>query len=129
VLVEWNATETEYPRDATLPEVFARVVARFPEKVAVEFGDARLTYRQLEERANRLAWHLRSLGVDTDSRVAVALERSLELVVSLVAILKAGAAYVPLDPAYPRERLTAMVEDARPHVLLTSRALLPKLPH
>ncbi|GMT96872.1 hypothetical protein KH5H1_09910 [Corallococcus caeni] len=129
VLVEWNATETEYPRDATLPEVFARVVARFPEKVAVEFGDARLTYRQLEERANRLAWHLRSLGVDTDSRVAVALERSLELVVSLVAILKAGAAYVPLDPAYPRERLAAMVEDARPHVLLTSRALLPKLPH
>ncbi|NOK32233.1 amino acid adenylation domain-containing protein [Corallococcus exercitus] len=129
VLVEWNATEAEYPRNATLPEVFARVVARFPEKVAVEFGDARLTYRQLEERANRLAWHLRSLGVDTDSRVAVALERSLELVVSLVAILKAGAAYVPLDPAYPQARLAAMVEDARPHVLLTSRALLPKLPH
>ncbi|MBN8226492.1 amino acid adenylation domain-containing protein [Corallococcus macrosporus] len=129
VLVEWNATESEYPRGATLPEVFARVVARFPEKVAVEFGDARLTYRQLEERANQLAWHLRSLGVDTDSRVAVALERSLELVVSLVAILKAGAAYVPLDPAYPQARLTAMVEDARPHVLLTSRALLPKLPH
>ncbi|WP_158621682.1 non-ribosomal peptide synthetase [Corallococcus aberystwythensis] len=129
VLVEWNATATEYPRESTLPEVFAQVVARFPEKVAVEFGDARLTYRQLDERANRLAWHLRSLGVGTDSRVAVALERSLELVVSLVAILKAGAAYVPLDPAYPRARLTAMVEDARPHVLLTSRALLPKLPH
>ncbi|WP_404370386.1 non-ribosomal peptide synthase/polyketide synthase [Corallococcus coralloides] len=129
VLVEWNATAAEYPRDSTLPEVFEQVVARFPEKVAVEFGDTRLTYRQLDERANRLAWHLRSLGVDTDSRVALALERSLELVVSLVAILKAGAAYVPLDPAYPRARLAAMVEDARPHVLLTSRALLPNLPH
>ncbi|RKI10859.1 non-ribosomal peptide synthetase [Corallococcus sp. AB030] len=129
VLVEWNATATEYPRDSTLPEVFEQVVARFPEKVAVEFGDTCLTYRQLDERANRLAWHLRSLGVDTDSRVAVALERSLELVVSLVAILKAGAAYVPLDPSYPRARLDAMVEDARPRVLLTSRALLPNLPH
>ncbi|RKH67424.1 non-ribosomal peptide synthetase [Corallococcus interemptor] len=128
VLVEWNATAVEYPRESTLPDVFAQVVARFPEKVAVEFGDSRLTYRQLDERANRLAWQLRSLGVDTDSRVAVALERSLELVVSLVAILKAGAAYVPLDPAYPRARLAAMVEDARPHVLLTSRALLPNLP-
>ncbi|WP_158625670.1 non-ribosomal peptide synthetase [Corallococcus carmarthensis] len=129
VLVEWNATAAEYPRDATLPEVFSQVVARFPEKVAVEFGDAHLTYRQLDERANQLAWHLRSLGVGTDSRVALALERSLELVVSLVAILKAGAAYVPLDPAYPRARLAAMVEDARPHVLLTTRALLPNLPH
>ncbi|WP_223636166.1 non-ribosomal peptide synthetase [Corallococcus sp. EGB] len=128
VLVEWNATAAEYPRDSTLPSVFQQVVARFPEKVAVEFGDARLTYRELDARANQLAWHLRSLGVTADARVAVALERSLDLVVSLVAILKAGAAYVPLDPAYPRSRLDAMVEDARPHVLLTSRALLSRLP-
>ncbi|MFB1481437.1 amino acid adenylation domain-containing protein [Corallococcus sp. RDP092CA] len=128
VLVEWNATKADYPRDSTLPDVFAQVVARFPEKVAVEFEDSRLTYRQLDARANQLAWHLRSLGVSTDARVAVALERSLELVVSLLAILKAGAAYVPLDPAYPRPRLAAMLEDSRPHVLLTSRALLPRLP-
>ncbi|MFP2932450.1 amino acid adenylation domain-containing protein [Pyxidicoccus sp. 3LG] len=132
LLVEWNATESEYPRDSTLPEVFARVAARHGDKVAVELasglGSPTLTYRQLDARANLLAWHLRGLGVSTDSRVAIALERSPELIVSLVAILKAGGAYVPLDPGYPRERLAAMVEDARPAVLITSRALLPKLP-
>uniref|UniRef100_UPI0013DB290B non-ribosomal peptide synthase/polyketide synthase n=1 Tax=Pyxidicoccus caerfyrddinensis TaxID=2709663 RepID=UPI0013DB290B len=128
VLVEWNATTTEYPRASTLPEVFSQVVARHGDKVAVEFGDEKLTYRQLDARANQLAWHLRGLGVSTDSRVAIALDRSLELIVSLVAILKAGGAYVPLDPAYPRERLAAMVEDARPGVLITSRELLSKLP-
>jgi amino acid adenylation domain-containing protein len=128
VLVDWNATTSGYPRASTLPEVFAQVVARFPDKVAVEFGDAKLTYRQLDARANQLAHHLRDLGVSTDSRVALAVERSLELIVSLVAILKAGGAYVPLDPSYPRERLAAMVEDSRPRVLITTRELLSKLP-
>ncbi|MCY1015594.1 non-ribosomal peptide synthase/polyketide synthase [Pyxidicoccus sp. MSG2] len=128
VLVEWNATASEYPRGSTLPEVFSQVVARYGDKVAVESGEEKLTYRQLDERANQLAWHLRGLGVSTDSRVALALDRSLELIVSLVAILKAGGAYVPLDPSYPRERLSAMVEDARPGVLITSRELLAKLP-
>ncbi|WP_164003089.1 amino acid adenylation domain-containing protein, partial [Pyxidicoccus caerfyrddinensis] len=98
------------------------------DKTAVEFADAKLTYRELDARANQLAWHLRGLGVSTDSRVALAVERSLELIVSLVAILKAGGAYVPLDPAYPRERLAAMVEDSRPTVLITTRELLEKLP-
>ncbi|RKH54663.1 amino acid adenylation domain-containing protein, partial [Corallococcus llansteffanensis] len=129
LLVDWNDTATEYPRGTTLPEVFAQVVAHFPEKCAVESESLHLTYRQLDERANQLAWHLRRLGVSTDSRVALALERSVELVVALVAILKAGGAYVSLDPAYPRERLVAMLEDTGPRVLLTSRELLPKLPH
>ncbi|NMO13901.1 non-ribosomal peptide synthase/polyketide synthase [Pyxidicoccus fallax] len=128
LLVDWNATASTYPRASTLPEVFAQVVARFPDKVALEFGDAKLTYRQLDERSNQLAWHLRKLGVETDSRVALAVDRSLELIISLVGILKAGGAYVPLDSAYPRERLAAMVEDSRPRVLLTTRALLEKLP-
>ncbi|QSQ25805.1 non-ribosomal peptide synthase/polyketide synthase [Pyxidicoccus parkwayensis] len=128
VLVEWNETAREYPRDATLAEVFASVVARYPDKVALEFGDAKLTYAQLDARANQLAWHLRGLGVSTDARVAVALERSLELIVALVAILKAGGAYVPLDPAYPRERLAWMVEDAKPQALITTHELLVKLP-
>ncbi|MFP2931133.1 amino acid adenylation domain-containing protein, partial [Pyxidicoccus sp. 3LG] len=128
LLVEWNETRAEYPRGETLAEVFTRVVARYPDKVAAEFGDARLTYRELDDRANQLAWHLRGLGVSTDSRVALAMERSLELVVSLLAILKAGGAYVPLDSSYPRERLMAMVEDARPAVLITTKALLPSLP-
>nr|WP_275899242.1 non-ribosomal peptide synthetase [Pyxidicoccus caerfyrddinensis] len=128
VLVEWNATSTEYPRGTTLPEVFAQVAARFPDKVAVEFGDAKLTYQQLDARANQLAWHLRGLGVSTDSRVALGVERSLELIVSLVAILKAGGAYVPLDASYPRERLANMLEDSSPCVLVTTRAQLPQLP-
>ncbi|WP_164021357.1 non-ribosomal peptide synthetase, partial [Pyxidicoccus trucidator] len=130
LLVHWNDTSlgTDYPRESTLPDVFAQVVARHPDKVAVEFEDTKLTYRQLDAHSNRLAHHLRSLGVSTDARVAIAVERSLELVVALVGILKAGAAYVPLDPAYPRERLAAMVEDARPRVLITTGALLAKLP-
>ncbi|MBZ4423396.1 condensation domain-containing protein, partial [Myxococcus sp. RHSTA-1-4] len=90
VLVEWSKAPSRSPRESTLPEFLSEVVARFPDKVAVEFGDAKLTYRQLDERANQLAHHLRRLGVSTDSRVALAVERSLELIVSLVAILKAG---------------------------------------
>ncbi|MFP2930484.1 amino acid adenylation domain-containing protein, partial [Pyxidicoccus sp. 3LG] len=128
LLVEWNATTSEYPRTSTLPEVFAQVVARHADNVAVEFGDSKLTYRQLDARSNQLAWHLRRLGVGTDSRVALAVDRSLELVIALLGILKAGGAYVPLDSSYPRERLAAMLEDSRPRVLVTSRALLPKLP-
>ncbi|NMO21435.1 non-ribosomal peptide synthetase, partial [Pyxidicoccus fallax] len=128
VLEEWNATTSDYPRDSTLPEVFAQVVERFPDHVAVEFGGTRLTYRELDARANQLAWHLRRLGVDADTCVALAVERSLELIVALLAILKAGGAYVPLDPSYPRERLAAMVEDARPRVLVTTRAAVSKLP-
>ncbi|MFP2930682.1 DUF1175 family protein, partial [Pyxidicoccus sp. 3LG] len=128
VLVEFNDTHTEYPRASTLPDVFAQVVARYPDKVAVELGGEQLTYRQLDERANQLAWHLRGLGVSTDTRVAVALERSLELIVSLVAILKAGGAYLPLDPSYPRERLSSMLEDSRPLALVTTGALLAQLP-
>ncbi|MBN8468384.1 non-ribosomal peptide synthase/polyketide synthase [Corallococcus exiguus] len=128
LLVEWNDTASEYPRASTLPDVFERIVARVPDQIALEFGEARLTYRQLDERANRLAWHLRGLGVSTDDRVAIAVERSLELVVSLLAILKAGGAYVPLDPAYPSERLVAMVEDARPRVLITQKGLVSRLP-
>jgi amino acid adenylation domain-containing protein/non-ribosomal peptide synthase protein (TIGR01720 family) len=128
LLVEWNDTASEYPRASTLPDVFEQIVSQAPDRIALEFGEARLTYRQLDERANRLAWHLRGLGVSTDDRVAIAVERSPELVVSLLAILKAGAAYVPLDSTYPQERLTAMVEDARPRVLITQKGLVSRLP-
>ncbi|WP_164014709.1 non-ribosomal peptide synthetase [Pyxidicoccus trucidator] len=128
MLVDWNATAADYPRDSTLPDIFAQVAARYPDKVAVEAGDAHLTYRQLDERANQLAWHLKSLGVSTDARVALGLERSLELVVAVLALLKAGGAYVPLDVNYPPARLAGMVEDARPRALITTRALLPRMP-
>ncbi|WP_158623685.1 non-ribosomal peptide synthetase [Corallococcus llansteffanensis] len=128
VRVAWNPERTDYPRDQTLAEVFADVVARRRDAVALEFGDQTLTYGALDARARRLAWLLREKGVGTDSRVALCVERSLELVVALVAILQAGGAYVPLDPDYPRERLVAMLEDARPTVLITTRAQQGRLP-
>ncbi len=128
LLVQWNDTAAEYPRDSTIPEAFAEQVRRAPEAVAVKFGSQQLTYRQLDMRANQLAWRLRGMGVGPDSRVAIAMGRSLELVVALVGILKAGGAYVPLDTDYPRERLALMLEAAQPDALITTTALLPKIP-
>ncbi|MFL5357614.1 amino acid adenylation domain-containing protein, partial [Archangium sp.] len=128
VLVEWNATASEYPKDSCIHELFEAQAALRPDAIAVEFGSQRLTYRQLDERANQLAHLLRRRGVGPDSRVALCVDRSLELIVSLLGILKAGGAYVPLDSSYPRERLSFMLEDSRPHVLVTTRALLGALP-
>ncbi|MFP2901759.1 AMP-binding protein [Corallococcus sp. 4LFB] len=96
--------------------------------MALAFGDATLTYAQLDARANQLAHRLREWGVGPESRVGVCLERSLELVVSLLAVLKAGGAYVPFDPGYPAQRLTWMFQDARPTVLLAQEHLVPGLP-
>jgi amino acid adenylation domain-containing protein len=128
VVVEWNETDRAYPRDSTIPEVFERVVAARPDAIALEFHDTRLTYRELDARANQLAWRLRALGVGPDVPVALCLERSVELIVSLLAILKAGGAYVPLDAAYPARRLGSMLEDARPRLLVSTRALYQRLP-
>ena len=128
VLVEWNATASDYPQDSCIHELFESQVALRPDSVAVEFGSQHLTYRQLDERSNQLAHYLRRLGVGPDARVALCLERSLELIVSLLGILKAGGAYVPLDSSYPRERLSFMLEDSRPQVLVTTRSLLAALP-
>ncbi len=128
LLVRWNDTAVPYSRESTIPEAFAEQVLRAPEAVAVQFGAQRLTYRQLDLRANQVAWRLRYLGVGPDSRVAIAMDRSLELVIALVGILKAGGAYVPLDTEYPRERLALMLEAARPDALVTTQALLPKIP-
>ncbi|AGC44009.1 non-ribosomal peptide synthetase [Myxococcus stipitatus DSM 14675] len=128
LLIDWAQVPTRVSTDDTLPDAFARVVARSADSTALLFGEESLSYRQLDSRSNQLAWHLRSLGISTDSRVAVSLERSPDLIVALLAVLKTGGAYVPLDTQYPPERLASMVEDARPSVLITSRALLPKLP-
>ncbi|MFP2896581.1 amino acid adenylation domain-containing protein [Corallococcus sp. 4LFB] len=114
--------------DTCIHHLFEAQVARTPEAPALGFEDSWLSYRELEERSNQLAWHLRSLGVGPEVRVGLCAERSLELVVGLLAILKAGGAYVPLDPAYPRQRLEWMLEDARPAVLLAQPALMAHLP-
>ncbi|MCP3059808.1 non-ribosomal peptide synthase/polyketide synthase [Myxococcus sp. K38C18041901] len=128
VVSEWNQTDRPRSKEARLHHGFEAQARRTPDAVAVVAEQTQLTYRELERRANQLAWHLRARGVGPESRVAVCAERSLELVVSLLGVLKAGAAYVPLDPSYPRERLEYMLEDAAPTVLLTQQHLLPSLP-
>src|SRR5204862_7187104 len=128
VLVEWNQTEREYPRNKCIHQLFEEQVERTPEAVAVVFEGKSLTYRELNLRANQLAHHLRTLGVGPDVLVGLCVERSLEMVVALLGILKAGAAYVPLDPASPKERLAFMLQDAHPQLLLTQQRLLPQLP-
>lgn len=128
LLVDWNRTQTDFPRERCIHELFEEQVANQPGAVALELGDVKLTYGQLNERANRLAHQLRAAGVGPDTLVTLCVERSLELVVALIAILKAGGAYVPLSPDYPRERLAFMLADTQSPVVLTQRHLVSKLP-
>ncbi|HET7461733.1 MAG TPA: amino acid adenylation domain-containing protein, partial [Longimicrobium sp.] len=123
VLHEWNRTGAEFPRETCVHELFEEQVARDPGATALVFAGEPLAYGELNRRANRLAHHLRSLGVGPDVRVGICMERSLEMVVGLLGVLKAGGAYVPLDPGYPEERLRYMVEDSAPAVLLTQAAV------
>ncbi len=119
ILIDWNDTRLDYAQDVLLHQLFETQAERTPTAVAVEYDGDRLTYRELNRRANQLAHYLRSEGVGSETLVGICMERSLEMVVGLLGILKAGAAYVPLDPAYPKERLAFMVEDAQVRVLLT----------
>ncbi len=128
ILVEWNATGAAYPPDACLHRVFEAQVERTPEALALVFGEQQLSYAELNARANRLARQLRGLGVGPEVLVGVCMERSLELVIALYAILKAGGAWVPLDPEYPAERLAFLLEDTGVPVLLTQTGLLDRLP-
>ncbi|MCF7848607.1 MAG: amino acid adenylation domain-containing protein, partial [Kiritimatiellales bacterium] len=112
MLVEWNATQADYPRDRTMHELFEEQAALNPDAPAVLCGDDVCTYGELNQRANRLAHHLRGLGVGTDTCVGLCLERSVEMVVGMLGILKAGGAYVPIDPAYPAERIRHIVDDS-----------------
>ncbi|NNB91384.1 non-ribosomal peptide synthetase, partial [Corallococcus exiguus] len=127
LLRDFNATSAPFPGDRCIHHLFEHQAALRPDAVAVDFGSQRLTYRQLDSQANQLAHALRSHGVGPDDLVALCLERSIELVVSLLAILKAGAAYLPLDVDYPAQRLAFMLEDAPPRLLLSSRALSARL--
>jgi len=131
LLVGFNSTAVDYNLEQTLHGLFEAQVERTPQAVAVTAGDQHLTYTVLNERANRLAHHLRELGVTPDARVGICLERGLEMVVGLLAILKAGGGYVPLDPAYPQERIAYMLQDSAPVVVLAqgaTRQLLGEVP-
>jgi amino acid adenylation domain-containing protein len=123
VVEEWNQTDVELPAGCTLHGLFAEQAARTPGAVAVVFEGQALTYAELDGRANRLASHLRRRGVGPETRVGVCLERGIDLVVSLLAVLKAGGAYLPLDPGYPAERLEWMLADAGGALVVTDEAL------
>ena len=119
LLVEWNDTAVDYPSHLCIHELFEAQALRSPEATAVICEDQTLSYKELDRRANRLAHYLQTLGVGPDVRVAICVERSLEMVIGLLAILKAGGAYVPLDPAYPSERLNYMLADSAPEAVLS----------
>ncbi|NWG12116.1 MAG: amino acid adenylation domain-containing protein, partial [Acidobacteria bacterium] len=127
VLVEWNRTQAGYPRDLCVHHLFETQAKRTPDAVAVSFGKQTLTYAELNRRANQLAHHIRSLGIAPGAPFGLCTERSLEMAVGVLGILKAAGAYVPLDPAYPPARLAQMLSDAQSPVVLTQRSLLGKL--
>jgi amino acid adenylation domain-containing protein len=126
-LVQWNDTNRDYPRQKCVHQLFEAQVELMPDAVAVVFERQRLTYWELNRRANQLARYLNGLGVGPEVLVGICVERSLEMVIGLLGILKAGGAYVPLDPAYPKERLTFMLEDSQARLLLAQKRLVEKL--
>jgi amino acid adenylation domain-containing protein len=128
LLREWTATKAEFPHQSLIHDLVQAQIEKMPDAVAVVFGDQTLSYRDLDERSNQLAWHLRSRGVGPETLVGILVQRSLEMLIGVFAIVKAGAAYLPLDPAYPQERLRFMLDDADARHLLTQENLLRCLP-
>ena len=129
LLNEWNDTQVSYPQeDQCIPQLFEAQVKRTPTAVAVVFQNQQITYQDLNVRANQLAYHLQTLGVQTETLVGLCVERSLEMVIGLLGVLKAGGAYVPLDPNYPQQRLAFILEDSQIRVLLSQSHLKEKLP-
>jgi len=128
VLIEWNDTESDYPHDRSVRQLFEAQVDATPDAIAAVFEDQQLTYQQLNNRANQLAHFLSSLAVGPEVLVGISLQRSMEIPIAVLGVLKAGGAYVPLDSAYPKDRLAFMMKDAGVKVLLTESRLLDKLP-
>jgi amino acid adenylation domain-containing protein len=128
ILVDWNSTAVEYPRSKCIHQLFEEQVARTPGAVALVYEQEKVTYSELNEKADRLAHYLQSLGVGPESLVGLCVERSVEMMVGVLGILKAGGAYVPIDPAYPAQRLSFMLADAQVSVLLTQEHLVESLP-
>ncbi|MGB8841844.1 MAG: amino acid adenylation domain-containing protein, partial [Aliidongia sp.] len=128
LLEEWNATQATYPHDRCVHELFEEQAERTPDAVAVAFEDQKLTYRQLDRQANQLAQHLRALGVGPESIVGLCLPRSLQMLVGVLGILKAGAAYLPIDPTLPPERIAFMLADARVSIVVIDSSVEEQLP-
>lgn len=128
MLADWMPESEFYHPCPLLHGLFEEQADRTPEAVAVEFGEAKLTYRELDERANQVAHYLRAGGVGPEVLVGISVERSLEMMIGVLGILKAGGAYVPMDPGYPRERIAFIAQDSKIHILLTQEALVERLP-
>ena len=128
LIVDWNDTRSDYPKDRCIHELFEAQVERTPDAVAVIFGEQEVSFKELNRRANKLARHLRSSGVGPNVLVGICTERSIEMLVGLLGIIKAGGAYVPLDPSYPKGRLAFMLQDSGISVLLTKKRLSETLP-
>ncbi|MCK4258180.1 MAG: amino acid adenylation domain-containing protein [Halanaerobiales bacterium] len=127
LLFKFNETDSSYPKEKTIQQLFEEQVSRHPDKVALVLGEDQLTYRQLNERANQLARVLRAKGVGANQIVGMIIERSLEMIVGIMAIFKAGGAYLPIDPEYPESRIRFMLEDTHTQLLLTQKHLLDQI--
>jgi amino acid adenylation domain-containing protein len=125
ILDEWNETKRAFPLDTCVHELFEREAARAPERIALVCDEQQLSYAELNQKANRLAHHLRRLGIGPDQPVALCLRRSVEMLVGILGVLKAGGAYAPLDPSAPSERLNFMLAETEATVLLTQQSLAP----
>ncbi len=128
ILIEWNNTKSEYPADKCIHHLFEEHAERTPDAVAVVFENERITYRELNARANQLAHYLPSLGAGPEVPVALCFERSPDMIAGIIGILKAGGAYLPLDPHYPKERITYMMEDAGVQLVLTQHTTADCIP-
>ncbi|MDZ8262377.1 amino acid adenylation domain-containing protein [Nostoc sp. ChiQUE01b] len=128
LLVEFNNTQTNYPQNKCIHQLFEKQVERTPNNIAVVFEDQQLTYRQLNTRANKLAHHLQAVGVGPEVLVGICVERSLDTIIAMLGILKAGGAYVPLDPALPKDALAFRLQDVQAPIVLTQQSLMETLP-
>jgi amino acid adenylation domain-containing protein len=128
ILVDWNTTQAAYPRDRCIHQLFEEQADKMPDAIALRYEDQHLSYREVNQKANQLARYLQSCGVEAEALVGICLERSLLMIIGILAILKAGGAYVPLDPTYPPERLAFMLEDTQIFLLLTQQHLENLLP-
>ncbi|WP_373530792.1 amino acid adenylation domain-containing protein [Nostoc sp.] len=124
VLVQWNNTQADYPKDKCIHQLFEEKVQQYPDSIAINFANEQLTYQELNTRSNKLAQHLQKIGVGSEVLVGICISQSIEMIIGLLGILKAGGTYVPLDSSYPQERLNFMLEDAQVSVLLTEENLL-----
>ena len=128
MLVEWNQTQASFRSDFCIHELFEAQVECIPDTIAVSFGEHGLTYAELNKRANQLAQYLQKLGVGPEILVGISIERSIEMIIGILGVLKAGGAFLPLDPTYPAERLAFMMQDSKISVLLSQSHLLERLP-